>query len=227
MAETLADTVLSRLVASYGAAADPTKAPAMRAYMREQFPFLGIPSPRRRALSRELLAGLPRPAEADLRGVALGCWNLPEREYQYFACDWLRRHAKLCTPEFMPTARMLITTRSWWDTVDALADYLVGPIVANHPPALSTVDAWLTDDNLWLIRTAILHQLGYKDRTDAQRLFRYCLIQGGHPDFFVRKAIGWALREYAKTKPDAVRQFVRAHGTELAGLSVREALKNL
>jgi 3-methyladenine DNA glycosylase AlkD len=227
MAETLADTVLSRLVASYGAAADPAKAPAMRAYMREQFAFLGIPSHQRRTLSREVVAGLPRPAESDLRAVALGCWELPEREYQYFACDWLRRHAKLCTPGFLATAETLITTRSWWDTVDVLAAHLVGPIVANHPETVATMDDWLAGDNLWLIRSAILHQLSYSDGTDAQRLFRYCLAQCSHRDFFVRKAIGWALREYAKTDPDAVRRFVRAHSTELSGLSVREALKNL
>jgi 3-methyladenine DNA glycosylase AlkD len=89
------------------------------------------------------------------------------------------------------------------------------------------MDSWLADDNLWLVRVALLHQLTYTERTDADRLFRYCLAQAGHRDFFVRKAIGWALRQYAWTDPAAVRCFVTAHAAELSPLSVREATKNL
>jgi 3-methyladenine DNA glycosylase AlkD len=222
----LADTVLDRLVTSYGAARDDAAAASMRAYMRDLFPFLGIASPRRRLLSREVVAGLPRPGEDDLRAVALGCWQLPEREYQYFACEWLRRHAAVCSPGFLATARTLITEKSWWDTVDTLAAHLVGRIVVRHPSAVSTMDEWIAADNMWLARTALLHQLSYKESTDEARLFRYCLLQAGHRDFFIRKAIGWALRQYAWTEPAAVRQFVAAHAGVLSPLSVREALKN-
>jgi 3-methyladenine DNA glycosylase AlkD len=223
----LARTVLDRLIATYEPTRDPAKAAPMRAYMRDQFVFLGLPTPRRRVLGREVLAGLPRPAEDDLRAAALACWALPEREYQYFACDWLRRNASTCSPAFLDTTRTLITTKSWWDTVDALADHVVGAVVARHPETVRTMDGWLAGDNLWLTRTAILHQLAYADRTDRDRLFRYCLARAGHPDFFIRKAIGWALRQYAKTEPDAVRRFVGAHRAQLSPLSVREALKNL
>jgi 3-methyladenine DNA glycosylase AlkD len=223
----LAQTVLDRLVAVYGRAADPAKAAPMRAYMRDQFPFLGIPTPRRRVLTREVLAGLPRPGEDDLATGALACWALPEREYQYFACDWLRRYAAVCSAGFLGTVRDLVTHRSWWDTVDPLAARVVGPIVDRHPEAVTVMDAWLRDGDMWLARTAILHQLGYADRTDADRLFRYCLARAGHRDFFIRKAIGWALREYARTDPAAVRAFVRSHETTLSPLSVREAVKNL
>ncbi|GAA4683885.1 DNA alkylation repair protein [Phytohabitans rumicis] len=221
----LAAEVTARLTRVYGAARDPDRAAAMAAYMRGQFAFLGIPSPAQRALAREVLAGLPRPAEDDLRDVARGCWALPEREYQYFACGWLRRHARVCSAGFVPVARDLVTTKPWWDTVDALAAHLVGPLVAAHPALVSTMDEWVEDDDMWLVRTAILHQLRYREATDAARLFRYCTRQAGHPDFFIRKAIGWALREYAKTDPAAVRSYVEAH--RLAPLSVREALKNL
>ena len=223
----LARAVLGRLVGTYGAAADPGRAVAMRAYMRDQFPFLGIPGPLQKTLTREVLAGLAKPAEADLRAVALGCWALPEREYQYFACGWLRRHAKVCSAEFIDTARHLIVTKPWWDTVDALAAHLVGPLVTRHPELVSTMDAWIEDEDMWLVRTAILHQLGYKEATDAARLFRYCTAQLEHRDFFIRKAIGWALREYGKTDPAGVRAYVRAHESRLSALSVREALKNL
>jgi 3-methyladenine DNA glycosylase AlkD len=223
----LAAQVLARLTRVYAGARDPARAVPMASYMRDQFPFLGIPGPTQRTLSREVLAGLPKPGEDDLRAVALACWDLPEREYQYFACGWLRRHARICSAGFIDTARTLVTTRPWWDTVDPLAAHLVGPLVAHHPALVSTMDAWATDQDLWLVRTAILHQITYKEATDAVRLFHYCTLQAGHSDFFVRKAIGWALREHAKTDPAAVRTYVHAHQSRLSGLSAREALKNL
>jgi 3-methyladenine DNA glycosylase AlkD len=223
----LAAGIMDRLTTAYERARDPQRAVPMAAYMRDQFPFLGIPGPAQKAIYREVVAGLPRPGQADLAAVALACWERPEREYQYFACAWLRRHARVCGDDFIGTARHLIVTRSWWDTVDTLAAHLVGPLVAHHPQLVTVTDAWLTDENVWLVRTAILHQLTFKEATDAVRLFRYCSVQAGHPDFFVRKAIGWALREYATTDPGAVRAFVAAHQSRLAGLSVREALKNV
>jgi 3-methyladenine DNA glycosylase AlkD len=195
--------------------------------MREQFPFLGIPGPRQKQLAREALAGLPRPSEPDLRAIAIGCWALPEREYQYFACALLRRHARLLSPGFLDVTRTLVTTKSWWDTVDALAAHVVGPLVAGFPALALDMDEWVRDDDVWIARTAILHQLRFGPATDAERLFGYCLARADHKDFFIRKAIGWALREYGKTAPDAVRSFVAAHRAELSPLSVREALKNL
>ncbi|MFE0440913.1 DNA alkylation repair protein [Streptomyces nigra] len=223
----LADTVTARLTAVYGAAADPERAAAMRAYMKDVAPFLGIPSPERRALSRSVLQGTPRPDERDCTAVALRCWRLPEREYQYFAVDLLRRHVRRLSSGFLPVARHLVTTVPWWDTVDALAAHVVGGLVAADPALTADMDAWIEDDDLWVVRTALLHQLRYGERTDAGRLFAYCLRQSGHPDFFVRKAIGWCLREYAKTDPDAVRDFLAREGGRFAPLSVREALKNI
>ncbi|MGW8952950.1 DNA alkylation repair protein [Streptomyces sp. NPDC055709] len=223
----LADTVLERLTVVYAAGADPVRAREAAAYMKDVAPFLGIRTPERRRLSRTVLDGTPRPAEADCAAIALRCWELPEREYHYFAVDYLRRHAGRCSSDFLPVARHLIATVSWWDTVDLLAAHVVGPLVAADAELVAAMDAWIEDDNLWIARTALLHQLGYKQATDAERLFRYCLLQSGHSDFFIRKAIGWSLREYAKTDPDAVRDFVATSRDRLAPLSVREALKNL
>ncbi|HEU5107263.1 MAG TPA: DNA alkylation repair protein [Micromonosporaceae bacterium] len=223
----LAGAVLDRLVTEYGAAADPERAAPMVAYMRDQFPFLGITSVPRRALSRRVLAGLPPPDEADLVDAALACWRLPEREYQLFACDWLVRHAKVLGPGFLPTLRTLVTTKPWWDTVDALASGVGGVIVARHPAARSTMDEWLAGDEMWLIRVALLHQLNFREATDAAWLFAACAARADHKDFFIRKAIGWALRQYARTDPAAVRDFVAAHHDSLSGLSAREALKHL
>ncbi|MEV8320841.1 DNA alkylation repair protein [Streptomyces sp. NPDC059900] len=223
----LADIVVERLTTIYPKAADPQRAAQARAYMKDIAPFLGLPSPLRRQLSREVLAGTPRPDEADCTAIALRCWQLPEREYAYFAVDYLRRYVKHCSSGFLPVARHLVTTVPWWDTVDALASHVVGGLVAADPKLRADMDAWIGDEDLWVARTALLHQLRYKDATDTERLFAYCLRQSGHPDFFIRKAIGWCLREYAKTDPEAVRGFVERERGRLSPLSVREALKNL
>ncbi|MGW4160099.1 DNA alkylation repair protein [Streptomyces sp. NPDC004788] len=223
----LADTVLGRLTEVYPAAGDPFRAQEMVAYMKGVAPFLGLRTPERRALSRTVLDGLPAPDEADCTAIALRCFALPEREYHYFAVDYLRRHVGRCSSAFLPVARTLVTTVSWWDTVDHLAAHVVGGLVLADPALVSDMDEWIADDDLWIARTALLHQLRYKTATDAGRLFSYCLLRSAHPDFFIRKAIGWSLREYAKTAPDEVRAFVAHNTSRLSPLSVREALKNL
>ncbi|WP_329032013.1 DNA alkylation repair protein [Streptomyces sp. NBC_01725] len=223
----LADTVLARLVVGYATAADPVRAERSAAYLKGVAPFLGIPAPQRRALSRQVLDALPRPDERDCVAIALRCWELPEREYQYFAVDYLRRHVGRLSSGFLPVVRHLVSTVSWWDTVDALAAHLAGGLVAADCALAAEMDTWIADENMWIARTALLHQLTYKDATDTERLFGYCLRQSGHPDFFIRKAIGWCLREYAKTDPAAVRDFVEGARDRLSPLSVREALKNL
>ncbi|MFB7586277.1 DNA alkylation repair protein [Streptomyces sp. NPDC056169] len=223
----LADTVLDRLTTVYPAAGNPFRAQEMVAYMKGISPFLGVRTPERRALSRTVLDGTPRPDEQDCAAIALRCFALPEREYHYFAVDYLRRHVKRCSSGFLPVARRLVTTVSWWDTVDHLAAHVVGGLVAADPSLAARMDEWIEDDDLWVARTALLHQLRYKDATDADRLFAYCLRRAAHPDFFVRKAIGWSLREYGKTAPGEVRAFVAGNRSLLSPLSVREALKNL
>ncbi|WP_405809217.1 DNA alkylation repair protein [Streptomyces sp. NBC_01520] len=222
-----ADTVLERLTTLYPRAADPERAASAAAYMKNVAPFLGIATPQRRALSRTVLADTGRPDEADCTAIALRCWELPEREYQYFAADLLRRHVARCSSGFLPVLRHLVSAVPWWDTVDVLAVHVAGPLVTADPRLGRVMDRWIEDDDLWIARTALLHQLRYKKRTDTNRLFGYCLARAGHPDFFIRKAIGWCLREYARTDPDAVRGFVDGAGDRLSPLSVREALKNI
>ncbi len=219
----LASEVVERLVAALETHRDPVRAAAMSAYMRHLFPFLGIPTPARRAMTHQAIAGLPRPDQSGLASIAGALWMLDEREYQYAACDLLSRYQAVCAADFLPVARHLITTRSWWDTVDGIASGVVGPLVSRHHDLTAEMDRWIESDNTWLARTALLHQLRYKGATDATRLFRYCEIRAKDDQFFIRKAIGWALREYSKTDPQAVRQFV-AYATGLSTLSRREAL---
>lgn len=215
---------LTRIVAALSAHRDPDRAEGMSAYMRGQFPFLGIQTGERRALHRTAVAGLPPPTEAALAGMSRALYALPEREYQYVAVDHLVRHVRVCGPGFLPVVRELTTTKSWWDTVDGLAAQVVGPLVQRYPELGSEMDRWVEDSNFWMARTAILHQLKYKDRTDADRLFHYCELRAGDREFFIRKAIGWALREYSKTDPAAVQAFIAQNDAKLSGLSKREGM---
>jgi 3-methyladenine DNA glycosylase AlkD len=218
--------LLPAVVASYRSAVNEERAAAQRQYMRDQFPYLGIPTPERRRLSRAVLkaGGNARPSTDECAALALRFWELPEREFRYFAIDYLVANVKYCDSSLLPTLRTLITTDSWWDTVDPLASRVVGALVAADPSLAGEMDAWARE-NMWIVRTAILHQLHYKAATDEKRLFEYCTLQAGHKDFFIRKAIGWALREYAYTAPEAVRAFLDR--VELSPLSVREASKHL
>ncbi|MBL8774697.1 MAG: DNA alkylation repair protein [Acidimicrobiales bacterium] len=221
----LADEVVARWQAAFEPAADPERAGPMTAYMKGHFPFLGITTPQRRALARSAVAGLPAPEEADVMAVAAAAWALDPREYQYAAVDYAVRWVRRCSPDFLPVAERLVSTKSWWDTVDLLAANVVGPLVAATPALRADMDRWLVSDDLWLARSAILHQLRWKADTDDDWLFAACLARAADTDFFLRKAIGWALREYTKTDAAAVRRFVADHDAELSGLSKREALK--
>ena len=223
----LTATLLERLDEQLLPAADPERAAGQAAYMKNQFAFLGLPAPTLQKLERAALKGLPSPTEADLRSIALALWSRPQREFQYVACSYLVRNVAVPGPGFVPTLRELITTKSWWDAVDPLATRFTGGLVSRHPSLRAVMDRWSRDDNLWLVRTAILHQLHYGADTDTDRLFGYCEAQAGHRDFFVRKAIGWALRQHARTDPEAVRAFVESHRATLSGLSIREATKHL
>lgn len=223
----LAGVLLARVDDALPSARDPARAVEMAAYLRNQFPFLGLSAPTRRSCARQALAGLGEPDEDDLGAVALACWERPEREFQQFGCDYLVRFAAVPGPGFLPVLATLITTKSWWDTVDPIATRVVAGLVSRHPSLVNTMDSWSGDGNMWLVRTAILHQLHYGAATDEERLFGYCTMQAGHHDFFVRKAIGWALRQYARTDPEAVRGFLAGPGKELSPLSVREASKHL
>ncbi len=198
----------------------------MAKYMRDQFAYLGIPSPQRKALARELfqtLGLLKEPIDAQL---VHDLWNLPEREYQYVALDYLDRQRKKLTPTHADLLEHCVTHKSWWDTIDPLS-HVAGALVKLHPVTLERIESWSSHENFWLRRISILHQLSFKRDTDEVRLFKYILLNAHDTEFFIRKAIGWALREYSYTSPDAVRKFVQDHAQELSNLSKREALKAL
>ncbi len=206
--------------------ARPESAPAMAAYMKDQFPFLGLKRPEWEPLLFSLLADAPTD-EAGLNEAARLLWAQPEREFVYVAAALLKKKAKTLTPASLSLLEELIPQKAWWDSVDALTCHVLGPLVLKFPELQTDMDRWSECDSLWLRRSAILHQLGHKKNTDARRLFGYCHANASHPDFFIRKAIGWALRTYAYTDPSAVRTFVQENQEILSPLSVREALKHL
>jgi 3-methyladenine DNA glycosylase AlkD len=164
--------------------------------------------------------------DAFLHRTARLLWALPEREYHYTAIELLSHYARHLSSSSLGKIEYLILHKSWWDSIDPLAS-LVGKALPRFPGWLDTIDTWSTHPNFWLRRTAIVYQRGYRSQTDAERLFRYCQLNAQDPEFFIRKAIGWALREYAKTDARAVRQFIEKHRATLSPLSIREASKYL
>ncbi|MBW5444596.1 DNA alkylation repair protein [Cohnella sp. CFH 77786] len=196
----------------------------MAAYMKNHFPFLGLKTPVRTALTREYWKSRGLPTREEFRTVVQELWALPEREFQYTAMAILDRMDKSLTANDIGLLEELILTRPWWDTVDLLAGHSVGRLFARHPELISAyTNKWMDSGELWLQRTALLFQLGYKSKTDAGLLFRLIEQCKESKEFFIRKAIGWALRELSKTDPDAVVSYVVEAG--LSPLSEREALK--
>jgi 3-methyladenine DNA glycosylase AlkD len=223
-----AGDVAREIAVALRAAADPARAVPMAAYMRDRFAFLGIPASARRTLTRGPVAAVRRMRdEAAAIAVARALWCEPWRECHYAGVDLLVACAGALTPASLPPLEGLVVTHGWWDTVDVLAKHVVGALLRNHPGAVPTVDRWANASDRWLRRTAILHQLGAKDATDADRLFRYCLANAADPDFFLRKGIGWALREYAYVEPLRVAAFLDEHRDRLSPLTLREAAKHL
>ncbi len=212
---------------AFAAVADPPRAEQMRAYQRDQFTFFGIPAPARRALARPILDLGRHPDPDTVVALAEALWHAPERECTYAATDLLVRHERRLAGEHLGAVERCMTTSSWWDTVDALAANVAGPLVLRSPDLHDVPDRWIADDDLWLRRTALLHQLHAGASTDAARLFAYCERCADEREFFIRKAIGWALRQYARTDAAAVGAFVDRLGERLSPLSRREALRGI
>lgn len=211
--------------------ADPQRAVPMAAYMKQRFPFLGIGTPTRRLATRPLLAQCKGASADALIACAQALFALPEREFHYVACDLLAKYAGQLGVAEIDALTQLAQQHSWWDSVDSLVKPLGAIVRADlrhgGQRGQAQMDALLHSPDFWLRRMAMLHQLGWRGDTDATRLFRYARTLAPESEFFIRKAIGWALRDYARHAPDAVRQFLVEHGTALSPLSVREAGKHL
>lgn len=205
---------------------NPEEAIPMQQYMRNQFEFLGIRSPEREELFKAWVKQNGLPTIEELPGILTALWDMPEREYQYTALDLLAKMQRKLEKEHIDVLEWLIVHKSWWDTVDGIAPNAVGYLFQKHPELITSyADRWIESGNIWLQRSAILFQLKYKSRTQEPLLFQYILQRADSNEFFIQKAIGWALREYSKTNPEAVRDFIQSH--ELKPLSRREGMKQL
>jgi len=150
------------------------------------------------------------------------CWHESFREFQYVAIDYLVLMQKYLAPADIAKIKKLALTKSWWDTIDGL-DRVIGMIALVYPEVNDTLVAWSKDDNIWLRRIAIDHQLLRKEKTNTVLLEEILINNLGQPDFFINKAIGWSLRDYSKTNPDWVRAFIKQYQNRLSPLSIKEA----
>lgn len=196
----------------------------MARYMKNHFPFLGLPSPLRKKLSRAFLKESQK-EELDFSFVD-DCYYREEREFQYLAIDYLLACRKQLKPEDLDQIKQLIMTKSWWDSSDAIDD-VVGYMILTYPKLKRDMVNWSKDENIWVKRVAIDFQLKYKDKTDCQLLETIILNSVGTNEFFINKAIGWALREYSKTDKEWVQAFINKHQDVLSSLSLREGKKYL
>lgn len=219
-------TYLLPLISAFEQSANPAQAAPMKKYMHDQFEYLGIKSPQFKSLMKEHIAKHGLPPVDELEAVARDLWSLPQREFQYAATSLIGRMEKKLPKGFAPTFEHLITHKSWWDTVDTLAGGSVGVHFQRFPNVREKYLAkWRKSENFWLRRTCILFQLNYKEETDFDLLCEIIRENLGSKEFFINKAIGWALRQYARTDPKAVKKFVET--TDLHPLSRREAMKHL
>ncbi len=198
-------------------------AAAMAAYMKDNFSFLGIKKPKRNEIMKPFLKEAKAAKQIDWDFI-FKCWDLPEREFQYLALDYLATFKNKLKKDDINNIRQLIINKSWWDTVDLLASNIIGDICLRFPSLVEEhVFKWSFSDNMWLSRTAILFQLKYKEKTDRNLLSEIIKMNNGSKEFFINKAIGWALREYSKTNREWVREFIGSES--LSSLSVREGSK--
>ena len=214
---------ITAIVASLQGVADLTRSAPMAAYMRDQFEFLGIGTPARRAATKALYQVMKGLSADELIAMSRTLWDYPQREYQYAAIDLLAMHTNKLDVGHLPVLMELVQSKSWWDTVDAIAS-IVGKVLRYRH---DDMDQAIVHQNMWVRRVAILHQLGWRDKTDEALLFSYSLQCAHEKEFFIQKAIGWALRDYARHNPQAVRAFTAREKARLSPLSYREANKHL
>jgi 3-methyladenine DNA glycosylase AlkD len=223
---TFASDFLAALEPPLQALADRKRAIGAQAYMKDIAPFFGVATPERRALVKKIAKTLPTPRSDELGATARKLWKLDEREFQYAACDLIGIHWSQATKNFLADhVEDLIVSKSWWDTVDSLGSVAISPLTDKYG-CEKLMDKWNKSSNIWLNRAAIQHQRGRKYETDVKLILQYCDDHSNSDEFFIVKAIGWALRDISKIDPRSVRDFLKSH-PDLGRVAVREAERGL
>lgn len=205
---------------------DRKRAIGAQAYMKDIAPFIGVAAPERRNLVKKIAKSLPAPTSEELGKTARKLWNLDEREFQYAANDLIGIHWKVADKNFLQDhVEHLIITKSWWDTVDGLGSVAVSPLTDRYGYE-ALIKKWNNSPNMWLNRAAIQHQRGRRFETDVKLVLQYCDDHADSKEFFIVKAIGWALRDICAINPRAVREFLKSH-PDLGRVAVREAERGL
>lgn len=211
--------------------ADPSRAPKMQAYMKSAMPYLGVPSAGVSAVCRDVFGRHSLGSFRDWTSTVRALWREAshrEERYAAIALTGARPYRGHQTPGALPLYQELVTTGAWWDYVDEVAVRRIGPMLLTHPDDVRPLMlAWSASPDMWMRRSAIICQVVAKDRTDLELLYACIEPNTGDREFFIRKAIGWALRAYAWTGPAAIVAYVELNGERLSGLSRREALKNV
>ena len=229
-------TYVGAVRAALAGTGDPERAAGQQAYMKSEMPYVGLTAPELRALLKPLLAEHRFVDRAQWEAAALELWDDAAHREEWYAAIALLRHRAYrawIDPDLLPLLEHLVRAGAWWDVVDEIASHLVGQVLLDHRRVTTPVmDAWSVDaDSLWVRRTAMLAQLRHGEETDTDLLERVLVANLDDTaygrDFFIRKALGWALRQHARTDAAWVRAFVSTHADRLSGLSRREALKHL
>ena len=229
-------TYVGAVRAALEGAGDQERAAQQQAYMKSELPYVGLGAPALAALLKPLLVEHRFVDRGSWEAAALELWDDATHREEWYAAIALLRHRayrQWLDPRLLPLLEHLVRTGAWWDVVDVIAGHLVGQVLLDHRVEVTPLmDRWSVDDgSLWIRRTAMLSQLAHAERTDTDLLERVLVANlddtAFGKEFFVRKALGWALRQHARTDPDWVRTFVRTHDARLSGLSRREALKHL
>lgn len=202
---------------------DKENAVSMANYMKNQFDFYGIAAPERKALYKEFLRSEKKSKKIDWAFLDC-CYADNHREFQYLVYDYLFALKQYLIFDDIPKIKKYILSKSWWDTIDFLCK-VIGDIGLRDIKVKALMLEWSLDDNIWIKRTSIEHQLAYKDKTDTGLLAQIIINSMGTDEFFVNKAIGWALREYSKTDLTWVKEFIDSHMNEMSNLSIKEAIK--
>ena len=222
----MAHLYLAKIKKIYAANADATIAKGAKAYLLNQFEFYGIKTPLRRKICKEFYKAHPVKDHNELSSIIKDCFAAPQRELHYFAIELLGYHHKLWSTKTIPLIEWMVTHQSWWDSVDSTNSFVISKFFMKFPETIEiTTSKWNNSSNQWLQRMSLLFQLTYKKKTNITLLSQYIENCQLEEDFFIRKAIGWALRAYAYTDSKWVVQFIKAH-PQLSNLSKREALKH-